>query len=53
MHLLFVTHFGSMCIYSVYVVTTVHHIWESLDEKDTPRVFNRTEVDILLDDLCT
>ena len=35
------------------LVTTVHHIWEILDEKDTPRVFSRTEVDILLDHLCT
>ena len=35
------------------LVTTVHHIWEILDEKDTPRVFSRTEVDILLDNLCT
>ncbi len=35
------------------LVTTVYHIWEILDQKDTPRVFNRTEIDILLDHLCT
>ncbi len=35
------------------LVTTVHHIWEILDEQDTPRVFSRIEVDILLDHLCT
>ncbi len=33
------------------LVTTVHHIWENLDEKDIPRVFSRTEVNILLDHL--
>ncbi len=35
------------------LITTVQHIWEFLDEKDTPRIFSRTEVDILLDHLCT
>ncbi len=34
-------------------VTTVQHIWEILDEKATPRVVSRTEVDILLNHLCT
>ncbi len=36
------------------LITTVQHIREILDEKDTPRIFSRTEVDyILLDHLCT
>ncbi len=26
------------------LITTVQHIWEILDEKDTPRIFNRTEL---------
>ena len=29
------------------LVTAAYHIWEILDEKDTPRVFSRIEVDIL------
>ncbi len=33
------------------LVTTVHHIWELLDEKDTARVFSRTDLDTLLDHL--
>ena len=35
------------------LVATVQHVWEILDDKDTPRVIGRTEVDILLDHLCT
>ncbi len=33
--------------------TTVQNIWPILDEKDTLGVFSRTEVDILLDRICT
>ncbi len=35
------------------LITTVQHICEILDGKYTPRIFSRTQVDILLDHLCT